>query len=80
MAFQISWFAVLIIIAVVIEAIVYFKTKSWMKVIYTLEILAFVALILVSLLLSETALMVAIDLLGIGLLVNGIVGLLGKGK
>ena len=80
MAFQIAWFPVLIIAAIVIEAIVYFMTKSWFKMAYALEIILALGVFLLSLMITDSVLMVSIDLLALGLLINGIISLFIKIK
>jgi hypothetical protein len=66
---------ILVIIAIIVAVVVYMKTKSWAKVGYVFEIIFALAVFALSSQLVDGILIVAIDLLGLGLLINGIISL-----
>lgn len=74
---------ILVVVAVILAVIVYAQTKSWKKIGYSLEIILAIAVFVLSSGFSwanteDSSLGIAIILLGVGLLVNGIVSLLKK--
>jgi hypothetical protein len=78
MTVQVYFFPLLILIAIVLAAIVHKRTKSWLKVGYALEIMLAAAVLAISAQLTDMLLITAIDLLALGLLINGIVCLAKK--
>lgn len=66
---------VLVIVAIIAAVAVYMKTKSWAKVGYAFEIMLALGVFGLSLQFVDTTLIVAIDLLGLGLLINGVISL-----
>lgn len=74
-------FPILLLVAIIVLIVVGVKTKSWKKIGYSLEIILSLVVIILStqlpqLTTSDQYLFIAILLLGVGLLVNGIVSLM----
>lgn len=78
MALQIMWFPALIIIGIIIMAVVYWITKSLTRVGYSLQIIFALGVFALSIQLVDVILISIVDLLGLGLLINGIILLFKK--
>jgi len=70
---------ILVIVAVIMEAAIYIKTKSIFKAGYVLEAVLGLVVLVMSATFTDTALlMISLGLLGFGLLLNGVLKLLEK--
>jgi hypothetical protein len=77
MATQTIIMPILVVTAIIVAAFLYAKTKSWAKVAYAGQIVfALVVFILITQLADIVMISITL-LLGLGLLINGIIGLTG---
>ena len=75
MAIQIAFAPVLVIVAVIVAAYIYMKTKSMAKVGSAFQIIFAIGVFGLTTQLVDAALMTITSLLGLGMLISGIMGL-----
>ena len=78
MAFIIMGVPIVTIIAIILIAVVYYKTKSLAKVGYSLEIIIAIVVVIFSTRIADNNITTAINLLALGLIINGLVSLFKK--